>query len=83
MFERERPFPAYCPPTAESFGVSAQIGPGVVRGGPEVRFHKGSTRVPPGFYEGSTRFCEGRAPHAVGSLFLHFLFRIYWNLIRK
>ena len=33
-------------PTAESFGVSAQIG--VVRGGLEVRFHQGSTRVPPG-----------------------------------
>ena len=42
-------------PTAESFGVSAQIGSGVVRGGPEVRFHKGSTRVPPGFHQGSTR----------------------------
>ena len=45
-------------PTAESFGVSAQIGSGVVRGGPEVRFHEGSTRVPPDptkFYEGSTR----------------------------
>ena len=52
-------------PTAESFGVSAQIGSGVVRGGPEVRFHEGSTRVPPGggpgwfgvrrgFHEGST-----------------------------
>ena len=38
-------------PTAESFGVSAQIGSGVVRGGPEVRFHQGSTRVPPGFHE--------------------------------
>ena len=35
-------------PTAESFGVSAQIGSGVVWGGPEVRFHKGSTRVPRG-----------------------------------
>ena len=34
-------------PTAESFGVSAQIGSGVVRGGHEVRFHDGSTRVPP------------------------------------
>ena len=38
-------------PTAESFGVSAQIGSGVVRGGPEVRFHEGSTRVPRGFHE--------------------------------
>ena len=46
-------------PTAESFRVSAQIGSGVVRGGPEVRFfHEGSTRVPPGFHEDSTRFCE-------------------------
>ena len=35
-------------PTAESFGVSAQIGSGVVRGG---RFHQGSTRVPPRFHE--------------------------------
>ena len=51
--------------TAESFGVLAQIGSRVVRGGPEVRFH-----------EGSTRFCEGcgvmrtqkRAPHAVGDV---------------
>ena len=40
--------------TAESFGVSAQIGSGVVRGGPEVRFHEGSTRVPRGFHQGST-----------------------------
>ena len=52
-------------PTADSFGVSAQIGCGVVRGGPEVRFH-----------QGSTRFCEGcgvvraltRAPNAVGDI---------------
>ena len=42
-------------PTAESFGVSAQIGSGVVRGDPELRFHQGSTRVPPGFHQGSTR----------------------------
>ena len=41
------------PPTAESFGVSAQMGSGV-RGGPEVRFHEGST-IPPGFHQGSTR----------------------------
>ena len=34
-------------PTAESFGVAAEIGSGVVRGVPEVRFHEGSTRVPP------------------------------------
>ena len=33
-------------PTAESFGVSAQIGSGAVRGGPEVRLYEGSTRVP-------------------------------------
>ena len=38
-------------PTAESFGVSAQIGSGVVRGGPEVRFHEGSTRVPPNIHK--------------------------------
>ena len=40
-----------CSPTAESFGVSAQTGAGVVRGGPNVRFYQGSTRVPPGFNE--------------------------------
>ena len=53
---------SFCSPTAESFGVSAQIGSGVVRGGPEVRFHKGSTsvnRVPPGFHKGSTRVPPG------------------------
>ena len=38
-------------PAAESFGVLAQIGSGVVRGGPEVRFHEGFTRVPRGFHE--------------------------------
>ena len=41
-------------PTAESFGVSAQIGSGVVRGDPDLRFHPGSTRVPP-----SARFPPG------------------------
>ena len=57
-------------PAAESFGVSAQIGSGVVWGGPEVRlredsirvppgFHQGSTRVPPGFHQGSTRVPPG------------------------
>ena len=35
-------------PTAENFGVSAQIVPD----GPEVRFHERSTRVPPGSNEG-------------------------------
>ena len=61
-------------PTAESFGVSAQIGSWVVRGGPEVRFHEGSTRVLPGFYQGSTKVLRGRAralkraPHAVGDI---------------
>ena len=35
----------FSPPTAESFGVSAQVGSGVVRGGGEVRFHEGSTEV--------------------------------------
>ena len=48
-------------PTAESFGVSAQIGSGVVRGGPEVRFYEGSTRVPLGFHQGSTRVPRGSA----------------------
>ena len=46
-------------PTAESFGVSAQTGSGVVRGGPEVRFHEGSTRVPRGFHQSSTRVPPG------------------------
>ena len=48
--ERGKPF-LFSSPTAESFGVSAQIGSGVVRGGPEVRFHQGSTSVPRGFHE--------------------------------
>ena len=38
------------PLTAESFGISAQIGSRVVRSGPEVGFHEGSTRVPQGFH---------------------------------
>ena len=37
-------------PTAESFGVSAQIGSGVVRGCPRYCAHEGSTKVPPGFH---------------------------------
>ena len=51
--------------TAESFGVSAQIGSGVVR----AAFHQGSTRVPPGFHEGCgvVRALK-RAPHAVGDI---------------
>ena len=46
-------------PTAESFGVSAQIGSGVVRGSPEVRFHEGSARVmvPRGSVGDITRAC--------------------------
>ena len=48
-------------PTAESFGVSAQIGSGVVRGGPEVRFHEGSTRVPPHAVGDITRYFFARA----------------------
>ena len=44
-------------PTAESFGVSAQIGSGVVRGGPEVRIHEGSTSVPRGSARGAG-WCE-------------------------
>ena len=31
----------------------------MVRGGPEVRFHEGSTGVPPGFHRGSTRVPPG------------------------
>ena len=34
--------------TSESFGVSAEIGSGVVRGGPDIRFHEGCSRVPRG-----------------------------------
>ena len=59
------------PPTAESFGVSAQIGSGVVRGGPEVRFHEGSTRVTRGFHEvvrGLRGASTRRALHAVGDI---------------
>ena len=67
-----KPHPQAFSPTTESFGVLAQIGSGVVRGGPEVSFHG----VPPEFQQGSTRFCEGcgvvralkRAPHAVGDI---------------
>ena len=63
-------------PTTNNFRVSAQIGSPVVRGGPEVKFYEGSTRVPPGstrvpqgFHEGSPRFCEGcGVPHAVGDI---------------
>ena len=75
-------------PRAESFGVSAQVGSAVVWGGPEVRFHEGSTRVPPGFHEGSMRFCEGcgvvralkSAPLLLGiSPELTFFFRVFEN----
>ena len=52
-------FFSFLSPTAESFGVSAQIGSGVVRGGPEVRFHNGSTRAPAGFDEVLRGFWEG------------------------
>ena len=46
-----------------SFSPTAESGSGVVRGGPEVRFHEGSTRVPPEFHQGSEvlrglRWCE-------------------------
>ena len=37
-------------PTDKSLGISVQIGSGVVRGGPKVRFHEDSTR---GFHQGS------------------------------
>ena len=49
-------------PQLQGFGVSAQIGSGVVRGGHEVRFHQGSTRVP----RGSARaagWCEHKKEH--------------------
>ena len=71
VVERKPEEPAEMPhfsPTAESFGVSAQIGSGVIRGGPKVRatrvppgFHQGSTRVPPGLHQGSTRVPRGSA----------------------
>ena len=51
-------------PTAKSFGVSAQIGSGVVPDGREVRFHERSTRVPPGSNEGSIRVPRGSARRA-------------------
>ena len=58
--------PGFCvfPPTAESFGVSAQIGSGVVRGGAEVPrgFHQGFHEV----LRGLVRALE-RA-HAVGEI---------------
>ena len=44
-------------PTAESFGVSAQISSGVVRGSPQVRLHEVSTRVPRGFAR-AAGWCE-------------------------
>ena len=53
-------------PTAESFVVS---GSGVVWGGPELRFHEDSTRVPTGFHQGSARaagWCElGISPELI------------------
>ena len=51
-------------PTAESFGVSAQIGSGPrrPRGKVPPGFHQGSTRVPPGFHQGSTRVPPGVPP---------------------
>ena len=39
--------------------VLAQIGSGVVRGGFEVRFHQGCTRVPQEFHQGSARVPPG------------------------
>ena len=53
-----------CSPTAESFGVSAQIGSGVVWGGPEVRFHEGSTRVPRGSAR-ATGWYEHKKEHSM------------------
>ena len=68
-------------PAAESFEVSAQIGSGVVRGGPE----EGSTRVAPGFHQSSMRVLQGfhevlrglkRAPHAVGDITKAFVYNV-------
>ena len=71
-------------PNSCKLGVSAQIGSGVVRGGLEVRFHEGATRVPPGFHHGSTRiprgsvraagWCVKRAPYAVRGYHLSLYF---------
>ena len=41
----------FIPRQLKALGFSAQIGSGVVRGGPEVRFHEGSMRVLSGFHE--------------------------------
>ena len=57
-------------PNSWKLWVSAQIGSGVVRGGPEARFHKGSA----GFYEGSTRFSEGKVPRG---------FVASWDCLRR
>ena len=51
--------PVVFSPIAGSFGVSAQTGSGVVRGGPE-------TRVPPGFHQGSTRTVPRGSARATG-----------------
>ena len=72
-------------PTAESFGVSAQIGSGVVWGGPEVRFHEGSTRVPrgsaraTGWYEALlvAVLTKTSAEQDLAELFKHFLLQEY------
>ena len=55
----------------------------MVRGGPEVRFHEGSTRVPPKFHDGVVRELK-RAPHAVGyhlSFYFYFLFSVFSTLL--
>ena len=59
----------FYPPTAESFGVSAQIGSGVVRGIPQARFHEGSTRVLRRLRVRRLRVrALKRTPHAVGDI---------------
>ena len=50
--------------SAESFGVSAQIGSGAVRGGSEVRFRRVRKGFA-GFREGSLKVQQ---PHAVGDI---------------
>ena len=57
------------PPTAESFGVSAQVGSGVVQGSPEVRFHE----VPRGSAE-EHRMLLGISPEHFFPFFCFFFF---------
>ena len=74
-------FVFFSPPTAESFGVSAQIGSGVVRGAPGVWFHQGSTRVLQGLRGGastklSTACCWG---YHRSLFYVYFYFFFFWG----